>query len=242
MKKRFNKKGSHVGVVISFMIFVIFLLFVQFIVAPAVNTNKDKKTLLESVERNIINKSSSVMKTATVSVSSSVTSNCVSISSFISGFKFGLGIKVTSEEGNPISSSLASDLNTLQISRNSNSENLLKIHGSEIFDTLSSGTISCSAITEGSSYTLGVSNNREYIFEEKIENLIGEYSNYSKLKTDLNIPKDTELGIAFIYENGSLISTTERNVTTSVYISEKQIEYVDSNGKILSGKLRVKIW
>ncbi len=237
-----NKKGSHIGVMISFLVFVTFLIFLQILLEPALKSNQDRGTLLDGVKDDIINASSSNLKIATIFVEESVTSNCVSIDSFLDDFDFDSRIIVLSEDGNVVDSSLASDSNTLQMTRNFNSENLLKIHSSEVFDPLESGSISCQAIVEGSDYILGISREKNYVFEKKLASFIEDSSNYSKLKLDLGIPEDIDLGIEFVYENGSSINTTEKDVTTNVYVDEEQIDYVGENGKILSGKLRIKIW
>lgn len=237
-----DKKGSHVGVVISFLVFVTFLIFLQILLEPALRTEQNRDILLEGVKSDVINASSSTLKIATVSVSSGVTSNCVSIASFLDEFGFDSRIVVLSEEGNVVNSSLASDSNTLQMNRASTSESLLKIYNSDVFGALQSGTISCQAITEGSGYTLGISKEKDYVFEEKIVGFIEDYSNYSKLKSDLNVPNNTDLGIEFVYWNGTVINTTEKDVTTNIYVDEQQINYVSESGKILSGKLRIKVW
>jgi hypothetical protein len=224
------------------MLFVTFLLFLLVILAPALNTNKDKKSLSESVERSVLNKTSSVLKTVTVSISSSVSSNCVSISSFLSEFGFDSRILIVGEGNVPISGSLSSDSSTLQINRNSSSENLLKIYNSDVFLPLGSESLSCVSVSEGSDYELGIVKSEIYVFEEKIISLLEEYSDYDQLKSDLNIPNGTDLGVGFIFSNGTLINTTEKDVSTNIYVTEKQVNYVDSQGKILSGKLRIRVW
>ena len=46
-----NKKGSHVGLVLSFVIFVVFLIFMYPLVGPALETKGDKQYLLEPLEK-----------------------------------------------------------------------------------------------------------------------------------------------------------------------------------------------
>jgi hypothetical protein len=42
--------------------------------------------------------------------------------------------------------------------------------------------------------------------------------------------------------NGTTIETSEEEISTSVYIKERSIEYVDLEGNILMGYLKIKIW
>jgi hypothetical protein len=134
------------------------------------------------------------------------------------------------------------DSNTLQINRNSNTENLLKIRGSNTFPSTGLQSLTCQAITEGSDYTIGEVYEKKYVFENKLLQLISEYSNYTKIKEELKVPEGSDFGISFSDSNGSIMRTTEKDVTVNIYSDEKQIEYVDSNGNIKSGKLMIKIW
>jgi len=237
-----NKKGSHVGVVISFVVFVTFILFIQILLQPAISMNKEKKSLLEVVERQILNKTSHSVESVSILVDSSISATCVSFNSFLSDFGFGLNVVVTDGEGDSLDASLASDLDSLQVVRDSVSSRLLKVHYSEGFDALPSESVSCTAVVEGSGYNLGVVTEENYVFEDEISSLIEGYSDYSQLKQDLNIPNSTDLGIGFVFSDGSYINTTEKDVTTNVYVSERQVDYISSEGNILSGKLRLKIW
>ncbi len=44
-----NKKGSHVGMMLSFVIFVTFLVFLYSVLSPVVKTEQDKKLVLDSL-------------------------------------------------------------------------------------------------------------------------------------------------------------------------------------------------
>ena len=54
IKKIISKKGSHVGVVVSFVIFVTFLVFLYTIVQPATVREKDRQYLLDYLTLNLI--------------------------------------------------------------------------------------------------------------------------------------------------------------------------------------------
>ena len=186
-----NCRGSHVGVMISFMIFVAFVLFVVVILEPALTTDVDKKSMLETIEKKLIDASSSEMIVATISINS-VSSSCVSLSSFISDFNAYEGIVIKNSNKVLIPSSISSsDYNTLYIKRNSNSENFLKIYSSDALPESSYETISCTAIIEGSNYDV-ITKRENYVFENKIIDLINDYENYESFKSNLNLPENTE--------------------------------------------------
>lgn len=238
-----NHRGSHVGVVVSFMIFVTFVLFVIVLLEPSLTTNPDKKSMLESVEKKIIDGTSYQTIVVTVTLENSISETCVSIGSFISDFDGYEGIVVKNKNGDLISSSLSSsDLNTLQIKRNTNSENFFKIYSSDGFGDGTYETVSCRSITESTDYTIAMTKEQSYVFESKVEDLINDYSNYNKFKESLNLPNGTDVGFSFEFENGTIISTNETSVTTNIFVKEKTVEYLDENSNVLSGKLKTRIW
>lgn len=238
-----SRRGSHVGVVVSFMIFVTFVLFVRVLLEPALTTNPDKESMLGSVEKKIISSTSFQTIVVTISLESSITQTCVSIGSFINNFDAYNGIVIKNENGDLISSSLSStDLNTLQIKRNTNSEDFFKIYSSNGFDDVNYESISCESMTEGSDYTIARTKKQYYVFESKVADLISDYSNYNSFKESLNLPNGTDVGFSFELENGTIISTNETSVTTNIFVKEKSVEYLDENSNVLSGKLKTRIW
>ena len=67
MKKR-NKLGSHVGMIISFVIFITFIVFLYTVVKPAITTGEDKQTILSALEMQILENISANLTTATVQI------------------------------------------------------------------------------------------------------------------------------------------------------------------------------
>lgn len=234
------KKGSHVGVMISFLIFVVFILFIITIIEPVIVSDEDKENFAKEIGRIILENVSSDIISATVLIESSTTSSCLSLNSFFSDSQMNTRIVVLDDDGDSIPSSYSSE--NLRINRQTSLDRFFKIYCSEDFDILDEESTTCESLTEGTDYKIGVIKTSEYASEEKIVSLINEYSNYSKLKSGLNVPNSTEIGIEFVYANGSEIKTPERDLMTNIYIEEKQVEYFDSNANILSGKLRIKSW
>src|SRR5690606_17204328 len=76
-----NKKGSHVGMVLSFVIFVIFLVFTISILQPAVKQEKDKRALLEYLKNELANELSDQLNTTVIELKNSQgNANCITLS------------------------------------------------------------------------------------------------------------------------------------------------------------------
>ncbi len=50
-----NKRGSHVGMMISFVIFITFLVFLYSILQPVIKTRQDKELVLDSLKTELLN-------------------------------------------------------------------------------------------------------------------------------------------------------------------------------------------
>ncbi|MFH1503451.1 MAG: hypothetical protein ABIE36_02235 [Candidatus Diapherotrites archaeon] len=243
MIKKEDKKGSHVGIMISFVIFVTFLIFVYAIIQPTITSQKDKESVLDFLELGVTDKISSDMTTGTVHLINSVNQNCIELDGIITALGIGDNIAVRNYLGNYLNSYLSSsDSNDLKIQRASTSDNLLKISYSEAFGEIGPSSLSCVRLTKGSGYNLGLTKTQKYIFETKMTELIEEYSNYNTLKSELNLPEGVDFGYGIILTNGTEIYTNEEEPSTNIYIKETPIFYVDRDGNIQMGYLKTKIW
>jgi len=221
-----NRRGSHVEVIVSFIIFVTFVLFIFSVIEPSISTQKDKKNMFDSIELKIIEEISSNMTTITVNFGSGG-SGCIDLEDL----NIGKRIVVKDDLGRGVSSS--ADDNSLQINGES-AETFFKIYYSEEFDELAGS--GCSP----TSYDLGLTKTSKYIFQKKVIELISR--DYETLKTEFNIPEGVEFGYGIILSNGTTIETNQERLPTNVYIRETPIEYVDLDGNILEGYLKTKIW
>lgn len=228
-----DKRGSHVGVVISFVIFVTFLVFLYSIISPALRLGQNKEALSKHLELELIEKTSAELTTASVSLGSG-SQTCVRLNNLISALGIGSNVIVKNDEGETIPSYVSSG--NLDIDRGT-SGTFFKIYYSPEFGELSSGS-GCSEI----SYNLGITKTEEYVFESKVINLINYYPNYETLKNELKIPEGTEFGFGIVRDNSTETETNLEEISTNVYIKQIPINYVSENGDILSGYLKTKIW
>jgi hypothetical protein len=244
MVKRGNKKGSHVGVMISFVIFITFIIFMYSIVQPALNVQRDKESLSASLEAGILKKISYDVTTGTVFLEDSLGTGCVKLNNINDELNIGRNIAVSGDSGEVLSSyTSSSGLEDILVQGTGTPERILKIHYSPILDPAEIVSLICTELNEGEDYTIGVVKTQKYLFEIKMIELIGEYSTkYEDLKTELNILEGMDFGYGIILSNGTTIETNGEDPSTNIYIQQTPIQYISLNGDILTGYIKTKIW
>ena len=242
MKKKSCRRGvvSHVGVVLSFVIFVTFVVFIYIIIQPAVAT-ENKQNLLDNIKEVIIENSSANLVSASIFVGE-FPQTCVRLVGFLNKVETGNRIIARNKEGEVLNARISGQ--DLYVERNSD-EIFLKIYGSGEFDITETGTMSgCNYLTEGSSgYVFGLIRTEEIVFEKGVLQLIESYNNdYESLKEELNIARGNDFSLGFTYANGTSISTQEREIWANVFINEFPIQYISKDAAREPGFLNVGIW
>jgi hypothetical protein len=235
-----DKKGSHVGVVLSFVIFVTFIIFLYLVVQPTIEL-EDKKNFQEILEGEIIEKTSADLTSVSVVVEEE-DKICVQLLDFFTKTEIGNRIIVKNEDGSVLSAIISDDDESLYVPKNSG-DSFIKIHESNEFNPLGDGKIEdCEELKEDQ-YDLGLVKTNKQIFETKIIELINNYNtDYEALKEKLNVETGGEFGFSFTYNNGTIIGTKERDISISVYADNTPIQYISENADSNSGYLNVKVW
>jgi len=183
-----NKKGSHVGFAIAFIVFVSFVIFLLTLVGPVGQSQEYKDSLLESLGNKIIEKTSS-------------------------------------------------ELTVTSVNSNAGLEKIYRGYG-------------ISPPTPPPGYT-GLVRTYNYVFEAKIDDLIGDYnlspSNYDDLKTSFGIPDANDFSFGFTDSRDVFKGTTRMIPTeTEVFAEDIPVTYVgidqNNNVEIKVGYIRVIIW
>ena len=235
-----NKRGSHVEIIISFIIFVTFILFIFSILEPSINLKADKKSFLEDIELGIKNQISAEMTTITVKITSS-SQSCISLDEALTNLEIDSRIVALGKDGDSLNCYIASgDSDDLMIERGSTADNFIKIYSSDSFDSLESSSSSCQPLQITTNYQLGMTKTKEYYFETKMFDLLNE--DYENLRSVLGIPESIEFGYGIKLANGTTFETEEGDLLTNIYVKETPIEYIDSEGNMLLGFLRIKTW
>ncbi len=233
------KNGTHVGVIISFMIFVTFLFFLYAIVQPAIETRNEKQAPLDSLEREVLSEVSADLTTASVFVDVPG-EGCFVLMNFITKTGIDDNIIVINDSGTKFDSYIGGSGLLIDTG---GSELLLKVRVSEEFDAIGSlGAPICVGIIEDD-YTIGLIKTKEHVFSSRMENLISVYDlGYSTARSLLKVSSDSDFGLSFTYNNGTVIKTKEINVSRSIYAKDIPVQYIDDDANEVSGIINIKIW
>jgi hypothetical protein len=223
-----NKKGSHVGTVLSFTIFILFLIFAYVIIGPVGKFNDQKENSLYFLGEAVL---SNVSDQVIVSYlyGGNNTGGCIEINT-PAGFTNAISLNSSEEE---ISSIIEGSKTSVQ-----GGYNLTKVFFSKgYFDN-------SSVLTPGTCVALPLKSqlNETRILEKKIINLINLIeSDYSSVKDSLGF-SDYEINIRFEYSNGTVIGLEKEDVKASRYAEEKILNYLDTKAREKTGKLILEIW
>ncbi len=240
-----NRRGSHVGRIISFVIFVTFIVFLYVVVKPVINTGEDKKETLDYLTVTIIKNISANLTSTSVEVNSSVNppQNCISLESFFVLLSMeipGYNLIIKNETGS-MQNAYTDQAAHLVIDRENKSNRFFRIYYSPEFDVLGSKT-DCKLV-EDDAYSLSLIKTEKYVFEDRLFGFLNNYkSDYEKLKTDMNFPPGNEFGIGFTQSNGTKMEVGETVSATGIYAEEIPVQYVDNDANILSGFINIKVW
>lgn len=232
-----KKRGSHVGFVLSFMVFVFFLFFLYVAIEPAVKSNENKKVVFEYLKTEILARSYDEFIQSSTKLNDGIDlqgASCFNIN-FEDLEKTGAVVK----DENNIQASKVSG-NSLSISDSNPSDKFYRIYFANSFKN--SEMENCFTLAE-TDYTIGSLQKKDYIFENKIVTIINKHvSNYSGLRADLKVQEGADFSLIFTEENGNEIKTEDKEVTTDIYAEKIPIIYVDSEANIKSGSLTIKVW
>lgn len=237
-----SKRGSHVGVVISFVLFIVFIVFMYVILDYRVQIGEDKKNSLSQATQNSIEEVSGNL--TAVSIGLSATGNCVQLVGFFTQFpSVDNKIIIVNDSETTLTSSRVG--NDLFVQRDS--AVFFRVYESPEFSTISSSPMSsCDVLNEGNSgdyYSFGLSKKEMIVFESKIFSFLTNYTtNYENLKKNLSIGANDEFGFIFSYGNGTQILSPERNISLDVYSSRSPIQYFRTYGGKEEGFLDILLW
>lgn len=230
-----QKKASHVGMILSFVIFITFLVFLFSITQPVTQRERGKEDLLEYLKTELVNEFSVKMTTVTINVEEGV-DDCIKIP-VIKGIQDNENAIV--KNGKTLEVLEHSQDNYIEIKRNS--ADVVKIYYSLDFPEKTE-SMNCNVISSND-YSIGLIRTNEYIFETEIKNMIEDFEgNYSSIKGKFEVASGDNFGFSFKDNEGGVIETESKNVSTNVYVEEVPVQYVDSKANIKAGFLSIKVW
>ena len=230
----FSKKGSHVGVVLSFVIFVVFLVFLFSALQPALKIEKDKEAILEYISNSIIELSSDNLSIENIILDNvGSTYDCIVIDKLESDKK----IIVKSNE-----IIIPYYINEQIIVGNLEAKKyLFKIYYSDLIVQQSSTQPTCTAEKTKTNPEIGFVDEENVIFISKFSEIANR--NYNSLKQELGISQKEDFSFSLL--DADKINITEMKnitITANIYVNEFPVLYSNENGEIKSGFINVKIW
>ena len=247
MIKKINKRGSHVGVVVSFVIFVTFLVFLYTIIQPPTARERDKSYVLDYITLNLMGNVSGEISTLIIYVGEPIhpLKSCfiipeIDIQQIPEELRYHMVFK---NESGHILDYRIKNIETIYIQSNAGYRGIINVQAIEgITPQLNDDLKTC----DDTPYPMGNLKVYSEIFEEKMYELNESYdADYEVLKAYLGIPEGAEFNF-YVYNSEwqIIISAEEYEPPTdrSVFVEETPIQYADEKGNILFGFLVVKVW
>jgi len=227
--KKINKKGSHVSMVLSFIIFVVSLIFVYIIASATIPKSEPVKNEISNLEKNVLSVLSSNVWILRINENGAPDS-CFSMNkpeTLVGESTIAL------DDLGSVSSSISSNEILVE-----GGKNFVKVYFSNLIQNQNSlSSVECTSITPDSV------RKEKVILESQILILISNFSNnYSKLKEQLEVPSNMDFDLYFEYKNGTNLSTIGRDPSAEVYSKELNLFFLSSSASNDEGKLRIKIW
>ena len=238
-----NKKASHVGMIISFVIFITFIVFLYTVVNPAVSTGQGKETTVGYIDAKIKENVSANLTIASVQIDSEINpvgQKCIELQGFFP--LLGTIVNVVKNETNNIQEAYINSVNLIII-RKDGTNIFFRVYASPKLDRLEEKAMDCFPMDSERYYSLGSTTTTRYIFEKEMYRFIDYYNaDYDKLKREFKISPGTEFGFDFIQSNETIIKIGTPPSTANVFAEEIPVRYVDNQANILSGFINIKVW
>lgn len=250
-----NKKGSHVDVILSFIIFVSFVVFFYAMIQTNVIAKADKTALLNFMGGQLVKNLTGTNLTAiSIQVNPNSPRSCLALTGFMGNAGIGfmsVVLKNLTGENFPVYKS-GSDL-YIDMTQNQNAKSF-KVYYSPNFSIISDNVLgNCNpalqinppnnppntySINKKEDYTYN------YIWESSIGSLIKSYNqDYISVKEWFNVSLADNFGFSFIYQNNTIVSSNETIPSTiNVYSQSFPVAYISANSSLASGNLIVRIW
>ncbi|MEK6760688.1 MAG: hypothetical protein AABX93_02070 [Nanoarchaeota archaeon] len=252
-----NKKGSHLGFILSFVIFITFLLFVYTTLEPTLKIRASKQPVLDFLRFSFVEKMGSNSTMVAITNTSQITSqqNCISLKDIIGAgtnqipesyiTNNNLKIKNFSDYVYNYSRS-GQDLKIGVFNSLKEKGFFIKIYYSnEVSQNSGESGTGCNPTA---SYTISsLKEEQNSIFESNIISLKNSYDPDcgETLKNDFGVPDGNEFTFSFEFANGTIIEPKPECGSipdTDVYATTFPLEYFNSDANPEIGFLTIKVW
>ncbi|MCF7910659.1 hypothetical protein K9L16_03235 [Candidatus Pacearchaeota archaeon] len=239
-----KKRGSHVGRILSFVIFVTFLIYLYSILQPSIETNREKDFFLNYLENELKENLSIQINMFSVSIiDEDFTDDCAWLVDSYEQTGSSKKVITKDEEENTIETYLHPNKKDIVINDIPLNTSFFKIYYSEDLEEIDERNIPGCGRLNAEDYKIGVVTTKREISEMRIIDFIERYdSEYDLIKERLGVPESINFGIIFLYNNGTTIETPDPERIEDIFAEEHPIQYITSDVGVSSGFLTIKVW
>jgi hypothetical protein len=246
-----DKRGSHIDVILSFVIFISFIVFFYAMIQPNITSKADKTAFLDYMGAELIkNLTGNNLTAISIHVEPQSPHSCLRLGNFMSNAgisSMSLVLKNLTGATFPTYKS-GSDL-YIDMSQGQSAE-FFKAYYSPSFNLIAENTLgNCDPAltldTLPNSYSI---NKKEdytsyYIWGNSINQLITNYNNdYGSVKNWFNLSSTDNFGFGFTYQNQTTVRTNETvPVSVNIYSGAFPTAYISGNN-LEAGNLIVRVW
>ncbi|MDD5149131.1 MAG: hypothetical protein PHC28_01440 [Flavobacterium sp.] len=225
-----KKSLSHVEMMISFSLFVIFLILLFAIFNP-LETSSSNEVSLSIIEKWINENAEIDVKTSTLIIQTASVGDCFSVD------------KISEEK-------VVAFKDEKKIISENSDKTFLENKGAGVYslyfsDYFSSGNFDedCVALSDGE-YSFGVTKDEKFLLVSKVEKLEENYySDYESLKKEIGISgNDFEFILQEINGKKIINATMNEPSGVNIYSENINVEVIDENANIKNLILNLKIW
>lgn len=241
-----NRKGSHIDVIISFIIFVGFIVFLYAILQPTVASHQDKNSLLSPLYYKIIGNATGNFTKVYFNIDQQ-SQKCVSLSNFFTAAGIGANVTIMNLNGDVIPAYVSD--NDLWFDWSALTGSFYAVY-SPYYPSLPPNNLNgCNNLKQDQQngyYSLlqEVNYSPTFPFEANLVSLIKDYdNNYNTVKNYFDVAPSDNFGFNFTYQNQTSVGTNDNiSSLTSVYSELFPVVYMDMNGSLQAGALVIRAW
>jgi len=228
-KLRKHKKGSHVGIIVSFTLFITAIIFLYSIVGSPIKLNKEKENSISDLKNNFF----SFTQEEVVIARLYGDGTCVEFGNPIS-VDSSFNVFAVNSNGGEIGSSLGASVTSV-----SSFSGLGKVFYTKTsLDKTLSESGSCSIVTPSSVDQM------DMILESKIIEVVNDsVENESKVRDDLRISNTDEFSLVFFYPNSTSIGERKReDLKGNIFAKTYAVRYLSNKGVEEVGEIEFRVW
>lgn len=229
-----NKKASHVGMILSFVIFITFLIYLFLILSPLIFTQNVQREFLPLISDEILNFLN--VEVSRIFFTTTTAGNFFKINLDGTCFEDYFVLLKDYQENE-----IPSQKQVCDILFRGDSDKIHILY----YSNFSLKEVDLESLPQGNFNDVNINylDSNKYILDSRIFNLSSLYSeDYLGLKKDLNVPDLIDFGFTFNFENGTNISKGNPPLDLEVYSNELNVFYYNASFYQKKGVLRIFIW